>query len=114
VARFDPSPAKVARQMWTAAALAIAVGVLVAAIAPVNLALAFPLIALWVLSPAIAYVTGRPISHERQPLGPAERAAFRRIARKTWRFFEELLVPGDHWLVPDNYQEDRDELVAPS
>ena len=52
LARFDPSPAQVARQMWTAPALAIAVGVLVAAIAPVNLALAFPLIALWVLSPA--------------------------------------------------------------
>ena len=70
------------------------------------------MIALWLLSPVIAYMTGRPLTHERQPLGPAERAALRKIARKTWRFFEDLLAPGDHWLVPDNYQEDRDELVA--
>src|SRR6185503_18001185 len=27
-------------------------------------------------------------------------------------FFEDLLGPVDHWLVPDNYQEDREELVA--
>ena len=43
---------------------------------------------------------------------PAERAALRKVARKTWRFFEDWSAPADHWLVPDNYQEDRDELVA--
>jgi len=112
VARLDPVPAQVARQMWTAPALAVVIGALVAGIAPVNFPLAFPLIALWVFSPVIAYVTGRPVSHERQQLGSAERAAFRKIARKTWRFFEDLLSPADHWLIPDNYQEDRADLVA--
>ena len=34
------------------------------------------------------------------------------MARKTWRFFDELVGPADHWLVPDNYQENRHELVA--
>ena len=37
---------------------------------------------------------------------------FREVARRTWRFFEELIGPADHWLVPDNYQEDRQELIA--
>ena len=34
------------------------------------------------------------------------------MARQTWRFFEDLLGPADHWLIPDNIQEDRQELVA--
>ena len=112
IGRLDPSLAQVARQMWAAIAIAIGTAALVATIAPRHLPLALPWIVLWLLSPGIAYVTGRPLAHERQPLDAAERATLRRIARKTWRFFEDLLAPVDHWLVPDNYQEDRDELVA--
>jgi cyclic beta-1,2-glucan synthetase len=112
VSRLDPSLAQVARQMWAAPAIAIGSAALVAAIAPGRLLLAFPMLALWLLSPVIAYVTGRPLAHERQPLGVPERAALRKIARKIWRFFEDFLGPADHWLVPDNYQEDRDDLVA--
>ena len=112
IGRLDPTLAQVVRQMWAAVAIAIGIAALVATIAPGRLLLALPMIALWLLSPGIAYVTGRPLSHERQPLGAAERATLRKVARKTWRFFEDLLQPGDHWLVPDNYQEDRDELVA--
>jgi cyclic beta-1,2-glucan synthetase len=110
--RLNPSLAQVTGQMWAAVAIAIGAAALVATAAPSRMPLALPMIALWLLSPAIAYVTGRPLVHERQPLGVAERAALRKIARKTWRFFEDLLSPADHWLVPDNYQEDRDELVA--
>jgi len=112
IGRLDPSLPQVARQMWAAPAIAIGTAVLVATIAPTRLLLALPLIALWLLSPAIAYITGRPLVHERQPLDAGERATLRKVARKTWRFFEDLLGPVDHWLVPDNYQEDREELVA--
>ncbi len=35
-----------------------------------------------------------------------ERAELRRIARKTWHFFETFVGEEDHWLPPDNYQED--------
>ena len=42
------------------------------------------------------------------PLEPnASGRSFREVARRTWRFFEELVGPADHWLIPDNYQEDR-------
>ncbi len=36
----------------------------------------------------------------------------RRVARRTWRFFEELVGPADHWLIPDNYQLDRQDVIA--
>ena len=44
--------------------------------------------------------------------GRTERAQFREVARRTWRFFEELVGPADHWLIPDNYQEDRQDVIA--
>lgn len=112
VGRVNPPAAQIARQMWAAPALAIAVGVLVAVVSPSRLLIALPMIALWVVSPVIAYVTGQPLSHASQVLGPMERVELRKIARKTWRFFEELVGPVDHWLVPDNIQEDRQELIA--
>jgi cyclic beta-1,2-glucan synthetase len=112
VGRLDPPPAQVIRQMWAAPAIAIATGAVVATIAPAHVPLALPMIALWLLSPVLAHVTGRPLTHQRQPLGAVERAALRKLARKTWRFFEDLVTPADHWLVPDNYQENRDQLIA--
>ena len=34
------------------------------------------------------------------------------MARRTWRYFETLAGPEDHWLPPDNFQEDRAPAVA--
>ena len=45
-------------------------------------------------------------------LEPRDRREFRRTARLTWRFFEEIVSPGDNWLVPDNYQENRPDPIA--
>ena len=102
----------VLRQMWPGPALALAVGLLVAIVAPARLLLALPMIGLWFVSPIIAYATGQTLTHRRQPVDAAERATLRMIARQTWRFFEELVGPADHWLVPDNYQENRQDLLA--
>ena len=35
------------------------------------------------------------------------------IGKKTWTFFEEYLTKENNYLIPDNYQEDRKELVVP-
>jgi cyclic beta-1,2-glucan synthetase len=106
------TPAQVARALSPGPALAIAVVVFVAAVAPASLLLALPMVALWLASPAIAYATGRRPVHVRQTIGDDERAALRSVARRTWRFFEDLLGPADHWLIPDNHQEDREDVIA--
>ena len=36
----------------------------------------------------------------------------RKLARKTWAFFEQFVGPDDHWLPPDNYQEHPVATVA--
>ena len=112
MAGLTHTPAQVLRAMWPAPALAVATVAVVAAIAPGRLLLALPVAVLWLASPAIAFATGRPPRDRQQTIGDAERIALRRVARRTWRFFEDLLGPADHWLIPDNYQEDRADLIA--
>jgi cyclic beta-1,2-glucan synthetase len=111
-AHVEASPSDVSRKMrgtlLIPALLAIALGL----IAPGTLPLAAPVLVLWSLSPAIAYATGRSLKNYVASLSRAERTAFRRTARKVWRFFEEFVGPGDHWLVPDNIQENRRDLIA--
>jgi cyclic beta-1,2-glucan glucanotransferase len=87
-------------------------GILVAAVAPGRLPLAVPMLVLWGISPLLAYVTGQELRHDRGPLHRADRDAYRRIARRTWRFFDDFMGPPDNWLMPDNLQENRRELIA--
>ena len=103
---------QVARRMWTAPAVALAITIVVAVVAPERLLLASPILILWFISPAFIYVAGLPLLQRVTAIGRSERATLRRVARRTWRFFEELAGPADHWLIPDNYQEDRQDVIA--
>jgi cyclic beta-1,2-glucan synthetase len=55
-----------------------------------------------------------------EPAGPAEAPGarcrrlgqLRRIARRTWRYFERFVTAQDHWLPPDNVQEDSEPRIA--
>jgi hypothetical protein len=102
----------VVRGMWQAPAVALGITVLVALAAPDRLLLASPILILWLISPALVYVSGLPLAHRDTPLGTSERQQFRQVARRTWRFFDELIGPADHFLIPDNYQEDRQDVIA--
>ena len=106
------SRGQILRSMWAAPAIAATAAILVGVDEPSRLMLVAPLIFLWAVSPAIADAIGRPIPREREPLDASQRMELRKVARLTWRYFEELFAPADHWLIPDNYQEDRDELIA--
>ena len=45
-------------------------------------------------------------------LRPKQLAFLRRTARKTWRFFETFVTAQEHWLPPDNFQEEPVPVVA--
>ena len=102
----------VLRSMWYTAPLAVAMMVIVAVVAVDRLPVALPFLLLWLCAPALVLATGQPTPDPRQPIDGAQRAALRLIARRTWLFFEELFAPADHWLIPDNYQENRADLIA--
>src|SRR5262249_3878829 len=86
--------------------------VVVAFVNPAVLPAALPWLLAWILSPTIAYWVSRPLPERDPPLSVTDRAELRRTARKTWRFFEKFGTAGDHWLPPDNYQEDPKGEVA--
>jgi cyclic beta-1,2-glucan glucanotransferase len=77
-----------------------------------SLPLAAPFLTVWLLSPVIAYWISQPLPARQIILSVGERMELRRMARKTWRFFETFVGPEDHYLPPDNYQEDPKGSIA--
>ena len=100
------------RTMWFASSLAVAAGGYLALARPAALGVAAPLLCLWITSPAIAWWLSQPLAHRRERLTSDQTLFLRRIARKTWAFFETFVGPEDHWLPPDNYQEHPVTVVA--
>src|SRR5262249_56393985 len=95
-----------------APAWGVLAGLLVVRVRPAALPAATPLLLAWLASPAVAFLVSRPRRREEEPLTAADRRDLRRLARKTWHFFETFVTAEDHWLPPDNYQEDPKGLLA--
>jgi cyclic beta-1,2-glucan synthetase len=100
------------RTMWFAPALAAGAGIFVAVVNPAVLAVAGPILTLWLASPVIAWWISRPLARRQARLTAEQTRFLRRVARKTWAFFETFVGPGDHWLPPDNCQEYRAAALA--
>jgi len=100
------------RAMWFSPALAVATGLGLAAFRPLALFVAVPILCLWFFSPAIVWWLSLPLARHRERLTEDQILFLRKIARKTWAFFETFVGPEDHWLPPDNYQEHPVTVVA--
>ena len=100
------------RAMWIGPVIAVAMALHLLLANPALLAVAGPFLLLWLLSPLIAWWVSRPLAAHRAVLRAGQRLFLRRIARRTWGFFERFVGPEDHWLAPDNYQEYRIAAVA--
>jgi cyclic beta-1,2-glucan synthetase len=98
--------------MGLAVTASAALAVVVWLVSPIALPAAIVWLAGWVLSPLVAYLVSRSLPDREPPLSLADRAELRRTARKTWRFFETFVTDEDHWLPPDNYQEDPKGVIA--
>ena len=100
------------RSMWIAPMIAAAATFHLVFSRPVALATAGPILALWFVSPAIAWWISRPLARRRATLSADQILFLRKLSRRTWAFFETFVGPEDHWLPPDNYQEYRVGAVA--
>ena len=99
--------------MWVAPVVALACGSFLAWVQPAQLPFAAPILALWLASPWIAWRISQPIGPSSAPdLEPNQVAFLRRTARKTWRFFETFVTAQEHWLPPDNFQEEPVPVLA--
>ncbi|MGD9983882.1 MAG: glucoamylase family protein [Porticoccaceae bacterium] len=100
------------RSMWIAPAIALASAGLLLATRPTALIVATPILLLWLASPAIAWWISRPRVRREAALTADQTRFLRALARRTWGFFETFVGPEDHWLPPDNVQDNRADPVA--
>ncbi len=67
---------------------------------------------LWSIAPFVAYSISRVAEHTKQVIPEEDIEALRRLARKTWRYFEDFVTEKENYLPPDNYQEEPPNGVA--
>lgn len=101
--------------MYPVTVFAFIVALAVLMLRPHTLMLMLPFLLAWATSPLLAYLVSSTVrSHKElsRELSGEERQTMRLIARRTWRFFETFVGDADHWLPPDNFQEDPRPIIA--
>ncbi|MEK7322327.1 MAG: glucoamylase family protein [Pseudomonadota bacterium] len=100
------------RSMWSASTLAAVVALYLVINQPATLAIAAPILFLWLISPVIAWWISRPLTDRPLRLNAGQTLFLHQLSRRTWAFFDTFVGPQDHWLPPDNFQEHPNPVVA--
>ncbi|HSP70249.1 MAG TPA: glucoamylase family protein [Bryobacteraceae bacterium] len=61
-------------------------------------------LALWLISPLLLRWLGNPARRSQPQLSRSGTLYLRRMARRTWRYFDDLVGENSNWLPPDNSQ----------
>jgi len=92
-------------KMGTVTLFAVALGVVLTVANPGALGAALPFLVAWLAAPgAVAWLTGRTLPRARRTLPADDLLFLGRLARRTWRYFDDFVGPCTNWLPPDNYQ----------
>ena len=111
-ASIKNNPGSFFRKMWFNIPAAFITLLLTLQSSQRNFFVAVPVAVLWLAGPFAAYWISRPYVKRHNRLPEGDLAMLRRIARKTWRYFEDFAVEGENYLPPDNFQEDPPKGVA--
>lgn len=111
-ASIKNDPGSFFRKMWFTIPLALATLLLAVQSSQRSLFAAVPVAVLWLAAPLAAFRISKPYIKRQNRLSEADSTMLRRIARKTWRYFEDFAVEGENYLPPDNFQEDPPRGVA--
>ncbi|MEE9513236.1 MAG: glucoamylase family protein, partial [Anaerolineales bacterium] len=101
-------------QMGSISLFALGVGLSLFILSPNSLPVASPFLLLWFLTPIIGWgMNAKPtIRSQKQTLADRDLRMLRRIARRTWRYFEDFVCEETSWLPPDNYQVSHQDQLA--
>jgi cellobiose phosphorylase len=100
------------RTMWIAPVIAVSTIIYFVYSKQDMPAVAFPILFLWAVSPVITWWISLPLKRRKAKLNVTQKLFLRDISRKTWSFFETFVGQEDHWLPPDNYQENHVAVIA--
>ena len=88
-------------------------GALVVLFNPDSIVAAAPFLLLWWLAPVVARALSLPPKIDvAEALLPADSAQLRLYGRRIWRFFTTFVTAEEHYLPPDNFQEDPQAVIA--
>ncbi|MGZ8185576.1 MAG: GH36-type glycosyl hydrolase domain-containing protein [Methylobacter sp.] len=109
----EHSPKRVIQPLGRTTVLIVSVSLVIFLFNPAGLEVAWPILLLWWLAPIFSYILSLPPRLERkEALLPEDALQLRLIGRRTWRFFTTFVTSRDHYLPPDNYQEDPEPVIA--
>ena len=92
-------------KMWIGPVVSAGIMIFLTWYAPLKLIPAFPVLALWIISPFIAWWVSLPFTRRKEKLSDRKIIFLQKLSRKTWAYFERFVTQEDNWLPPDNYQE---------
>ena len=72
---------------------------------------AFLLAAVFLSAPFVLYYVSKDINHHEIELNDKKIVEIKEVAERTWNYFKENLQEEYNYLIPDNYQENREEKV---
>ncbi|MBC7383149.1 MAG: cyclic beta 1-2 glucan synthetase, partial [Bacteroidia bacterium] len=98
--------------MWIHPFISTVVFIYLLVYTPAKLTIAAPIMLLWFVAPIITWRSGKPLVKPISKLTDKQNIFLRKLARKTWSFFERFVGPEDNWLPPDNFQEQPIVLIA--
>lgn len=100
------------RTMWIGPFMGLAIFIYLVINNPLALIVAVPILILWMISPAVAWIVSLPLHKKHVNLTTDQTIFLQMLARKTWAFFENFVGPDDNWLPPDNFQEHPGVIIA--
>jgi hypothetical protein len=100
------------RKMWIAPWLAISTFTVLLWFKPLALIAAIWILLLWLVAPAVVWWVSQPLLRRQAALSREQTLFLRKVARKTWRFFETFVNADENWLPPDNFQQAPDPVIA--
>jgi cyclic beta-1,2-glucan synthetase len=87
-------------------AVSILIGLVLAWLYPHSLLVASPVLLLWALGPRLSLWLNRPPREELVPISAKDELFLRDTLLRTWRYFTHFCNETNHWLIPDNVEED--------
>ena len=65
-------------------------------------------VVMWCGAPLLMYWLGKKFPQDKKSLNAKETEEVRQLAKDTWHFFDSLMGEENNWLIPDNYQLNRE------
>ena len=99
--------------MWPASIIGIVMMLIPMTLRAPGVWVSLPFGIAWVLSPLIAWLVSRSAAlQDSLDVRQSDKGDLRRIARRTWVYYESFANEANHFLPPDNFQESPEPVVA--